>query len=169
MSHCYFLRRTSDYVHEKKRRAEDVRCFCPVWAKVLANERPFCSLEAVKESDFSNRDILVSQLIPSGPDAFQRRGPAWPAELRDRPRIRLQHSPNIERNPCSNHREPVPWSANSACVSSSPNTVHQWANVSASSPPLRAGAVPPWPLKWISSITLVPRPFATIPRAIVSY
>lgn len=58
--------------------------------------------------------------------------PAGQGISRDRnPNQTFQHSPNIERSPCSNHREPVPWSAKSGCVSSSPDTVHQWANVSA--------------------------------------
>lgn len=121
------------------------KCFCPVWAKVLADGRPFCSQ---KESDSSNRDrdirvnhslslthsiskstsrFIWSRCIPAPARPV---GPGTPTDATDR-ESDFQHSPNIERSPCSNHREPVPWSARSACVSSSPDTVHQWANVSA--------------------------------------
>lgn len=96
------LQRTSDCAvllctrkrHKGRERgvSQDPKCFSPVWAKVLADGRPFGSQ---KESDSSNseRDTRVNhsfihsfnqpinqsfnQPIPSGPGAFQRqtRGP----------------------------------------------------------------------------------------------
>lgn len=157
----------------------------PVWAKVLAFERLFCS---PKESDFSNRDsdalfnytasshLVLKSAGPAlewrctcGTHLHQPRGPTNSGDFRtDKIRIRLpgttQHSPNIQSSPCSNHREPVPSSDHFACVSYPHLQIrpsHEWANVSASSPLSRPVAIAtppppfPWPLKWISFITLL--------------
>lgn len=141
----FFLwQRTTDCALHKKVQKEACRKIrnvsCPVWAKVLADDRPFCHQ---KESDSSNSERQtrvnqsINQLINHGPvnsiwsRCIPAPGPPARELRRQKPESDFQHSPNIERSPCSNHREPVPWSAKSGCVSSSPDTVHQWANVSA--------------------------------------
>lgn len=141
--------------NEKKGVSHNPKCFCPVWAKVLADDRPFCSQ---KESDSSNKRDRDTRVNHSFIQSINQPGPfIWSSvhsstrpvgqgliiDATDR-ESDFQHSPNIERSPCSNHREPVPWSARPACVSSSPDTAHQMGQRQC--PRLRLYALVPWPL-----------------------
>lgn len=126
----------------------------PVWAKVLAGERPFCS---PRESGFSVPSQLASGRLVQvhlrhAPGPHQARGPGNSAQ-----ELRRQNPPNHttyctithSTAPTSNAarvRTIVSRCRGRLAVSAYPHLQirpRQWANVSASSPPLRARAVAP--------------------------